>query len=294
MTDKKIVKDVVGLLPTPLLNNGDIDEKGLRNLIDYDMEHGCNGVGVLAAIGEGYLLSQENRSKVISIAVDQLNGKGPLIVGIAAMSTEDAVYQAKIAEDAGATSLLAFNPQGIRPYSTRELIIHYEELAKNTRLEVLPYSRKIDEIPFEVLKYLVDNKLISSMKYAWLDCELLVKMKDVFGDDLRIMCGADEFTLRYIMIGCDGILTATAAILPEENVKLLELVRQNKIDEAFDFYKETIMPWNDIGFYNNWQAVHKLAFKLMGLIQTDKVLLPQHEGFPHQIEEVKWFVKNHK
>jgi len=294
LVKKNLIKDVVGLLPTPLLDDGDIDEKGLRNLVDYDMDHGCHGVGVLAAIGEGYLLSQEKRTKVISIAVDQLKGRGPLIVGIAAMGTEDAIDQAKIAEKAGASSLLAFNPQGIRPYSSRELIIHYEELVKQTSLEVLPYSRKTDPIPFEVLKHLVDKKLIFSMKYAWLNCDLLVKMKEVFPEDMLIMCGADEFTLRYIMIGCKGISTATAGILPKENVKLLELVRQNKIDEARSFYKETIMPWNDIGFYSNWQAVHKLAFKLMGLIQTDKVLLPQHEAFPHQIEEVKWFVKNYK
>jgi len=294
LVKKNLIKDVVGLLPTPFLDNGDIDEKGLRNLVDYDMDHGCHGVGVLAAIGEGYLLSQEKRTEVISIAADQLKGRGPLIVGIAAMGTEDAVNQAKIAEKAGATSFLAFNPQGIRPYSNRELIIHYEELAKQTSLEILPYSRKDDPIPFEVLKHLVDKKLIFSMKYAWLDCDLLVKMNEVFSENMLIMCGADTFTLRYIMIGCKGISTATAGILPEENVKLLELVRQNKIDEARSFYKETIMPWNDIGFYSNWQAVHKLAFKLMGLIQTDKVLLPQHEASPHQIEEVKWFVKNHK
>jgi len=291
---KKNIQDVIALLPTPLLDDLDIDEKGLRNLVDYMMDNGCYGVGVLAAIGEGYLLRQEKRSKVISIAVDQLKGRGPLIVGIAAMGTDDAIDQAKIAEKAGADSVLAFNPQGIRPYSTRELITHFEALIKKISLEVVPYSRNMDLIPFEVLKYLIDNELISSMKYAWQDCDLLVKIAETFPKNLLVMCGADTFTLRYIMLGCKGILTASAGILPKDHVKLLELVRNNKIDEARSLYHDRIMPWNDIGFYSNWQAVHKLAFKLMGLIQTDKVILPQHVALPHQVEEVKWFVKNSK
>lgn len=293
MAKERSIKNIMALIPTPLLENEEIDETGLRNLVDYEMENGCHGVGVLAAIGEGYLLSEDKRNKVISIARDQLKDRGPLMAGVAAMSTADAIYQARTAEKLGATSVLAFNPQGIRPYSSAELDNHFTKLAESVSLEVVPYARKPDPIPFEVMDHLVKKGLVSSMKYAWLDCELLKKMSGAFKDDLLIFCGADEFTLRYVLLGCQGILTATAAMLPKDHVKLLNLVREGKIDEARALNKNRIMPWNDIGFYANWQAVHKLAFKLMGLIKTDKVVAPQLPAMPHQIEEVKWFVKNH-
>ena len=51
----KDLKGVIALIPTPLTDTGRVDEDSLRKLIDYDLENGCFGVGVLAAIGEGYL-----------------------------------------------------------------------------------------------------------------------------------------------------------------------------------------------------------------------------------------------
>ena len=54
----KELKDIMALIPTPLTDNGEVDEASLKRLIDFEMENGCYGVGVLAAIGEGYLFSR--------------------------------------------------------------------------------------------------------------------------------------------------------------------------------------------------------------------------------------------
>ncbi len=91
-------------------------------------------------------------------------------------------------------------------------------------------------------------------------------MSKAFGDKFFIFCGADTFTLRYLLLGCKGVLTATAAMLPKEHVTLLSMVKKGDIEGARGYYNEAISAWNDIGFYDmsTWQAVHKIASSAHG------------------------------
>jgi len=169
-------KDVVALIPTPLTDDGRVDETSLKRLIDYEMKNGCNGVGVLAAIGEGYLIPHEGWRQVVKIAAKQMEGKGSLMVGCPAMGTLQALELYREAEDLGADAILAFNPQGFRTYTVKELIDHYRALTDAVKIIVAPYARGEDPIPIDVLDALVVEKRIAIMKYGWHGCELLQHM----------------------------------------------------------------------------------------------------------------------
>ena len=288
------MKDIMGLIPTPLTDDGKVDEVSLRRLIDYEMENGCCGVGVLAAIGEGYLISDHDRRKVIEISANHMNGKGPLMVGCPALGTVRAIELCKEAENLGADAILAFNPLAFRVYKTEELIEHFNALSNAVNIQITPYARRDDPIPFDVLSALISNKKISYMKYAFTECEFLEKLSKRFEDEFFIFCGADTLTLRYLLLGCKGVLTATAAILPREHVQLLAMVKSGDLEAAREFYYETISPWNDIAFYDmrTWHYAHKVAFQKMGIINSATVMLPQAPSPNHQIEEVEWFVKH--
>ncbi len=286
-------KDVVALIPTPLTDEGKLDEKGLRNLIDFELENGCSGVGVLAAIGEGYLFTREQRAETINMAVKHMNGRASLMVGCPAMGTATQIQLCKEAEDLGADAILAFNPQGMRFYTPQELLDHYRALTDAVKICIAPYSRLLDPIPLEVLETLVNEKRASCMKFAWSDYKALQELIKRLGDRMTIFCGADDRTLRYLRLGCPGILTATAGLLPKENVELLAMVRRGDIETAYEYYYDKIMPWNDQAFYDTglWQAIHKAAFYHMGLIDSMKVMLPQASPAPWQYEELKLFLK---
>ena len=292
----KNLKDIMALIPTPFTDAGEVDEASLKKLIDYEMENGCSGVGVLAAIGEGYLISHEGCRKVVNMSVKHIAGRAPVMVGCPTLGTFHAVELCKEAEGLGADAVLAFNPQGFRSYTTEELIDHYTALTDAVKIHIAPYARGEDAIPFEVIRRLVESKRISYMKYAWRSYDLLKEMAKSFEGKLYIFCGADTFTLRYLLLGCKGVLTATAAMLPKEHVELLSMIRKGKIEDARAYYNEKILPWNDIGFYDmaTWQAVHKIALQEMGIIKSAKVLPPQAPAAPHHIEEVKWFVTHYK
>src|SRR4030042_4545195 len=205
------MKDIMALIPTPFTDNYEVDGDSLRRLIDFEMENGCSGVGVLAAIGEGYLIPHDGWRKVIEVAVKHMNRRAPLMAGCPTMSTFHAIQLCKEAEDLGADAILGFNPQGFRSYSDVELITHYKAITDAVKIPVAPYSRAVDPVSFYVLKALVDDNRIAYIKYAYQNAKLLSEMSAHFGDDLFIFCGADTLTLRYLLLGCSGVLTATAA-----------------------------------------------------------------------------------
>ena len=280
---EKELSGVIALIPTPFTEEGKIDREGIRSEIDYAMKNGCFSAGVLAGIGEGYLMSSGDWTTVAKTAVDHINGKAPLIVGIASMGTAHAIELVKQAQDLGADAVLAFNPQGMGPYKPEGIYRHYKAIIEAAEIQVVPYAREADPIPFDVIKKLVEDDAITYHKYAFRDCEMLQKLERELGDKLFKFCGADPWTLRFLLLGCKGIMTAHAAVFPKENVELLNLVEKRKIAEARKYYFEKFLVWNDAGFYQNWQVAHKRALKLMGVIKSDaspplQAPLAQYQG----------------
>ena len=145
-----------------------------------------------------------------------------------------------------------------------------------------------------MLRKLVENGTVSYMKYAWKNHAALEETVASLGDKLFIFCGADTLTMKYLVLGCKGVLTATAAMLPKEHTVLLSMIEKGDIDNARAYYNEQILPWNDIGFYdmNIWHSLHKAALYFMGLIETPTVIAPQGTAAPWQIEEVRWLIKH--
>jgi len=283
----KPLSGVVSLIPTPLTKKGELEEKDMKKLIDFQFENGCDGMGVLAGIGEGYLMRGKDWTKVVKAAVDQVNGRGPLIVGCAAMGTEVAVEYVKEAADLGADAVLSFNPIGYRSYTVEETYSHFKAQAEAAEVTLVPYARDMDMIHPEVIKRLVDEGYVRHMKYGFHSCSTLRQLTSLTGDKLYRFCGADTWTLRYLLIGCQGIMTAIAALFPKENVELLRLVKAMKIKEARDLYYRVFLPWNDAGYYENWQWAHKYAFKLLGLMKSDMVVPPQALGEEYHKAEIE-------
>ena len=116
---------------------------------------------------------------------------------------------------------------------------------------------------------------------------LRLKSCDAVGDKLFIFAGADTFILRHLMLGANGISIATAAVFPQECSQLVQLAKNGQIEEARDIYRQTLIYWNDLGFYNCWQSVHKIALQLMGIIESAQCLKPLTDAEDYQREEIQ-------
>jgi 4-hydroxy-tetrahydrodipicolinate synthase len=208
------------------------------------------------------------------------------------MGTGAAVNLVRKASDLGADAVLAFNPMAFRRYTVEETYRHFKAQAEAADVALLPYARDGDLIEPEVMKRLVDDGLVSHMKYGYHSCEVLQRLTALTGDRLMRFCGADTWTLRYLLLGCQGIMTATASIFPRENVELLRLVKDGKIEEARKLWYKWFLPWNDTGFHEDWQWAHKYALKLMGLMKSDAAAPPQAQGAEYHKEEIEALLRH--
>ena len=203
------------------------------------------------------------------------------------MGTTEAVTLVKEAADIGADAILAFKPMPYRTYTVEESYSHLRAQAEAADIILVSYARAEDLVAPEVMKKLVDEGLVQHMKYGYHSTEVLEHIVRLTGDKLYRFCGADTWTLRCIILGCQGIMTATASIFPRENVELLRLLHGGKIKEARKLWYEKFLIWNDSRFYENWQWVHKYALVLMGLMKSDAVAQPQVRGTEYQKNEIK-------
>jgi 4-hydroxy-tetrahydrodipicolinate synthase len=287
----KELKGVMALIPTPLTNDGKIELDDLRSEIDFVMRNGCDSVGVLAGCGEGFLMSREDWTTVAKAAIDHMNNKAPVLVGCPTLGTRLAVDMVKEAQNLGADAVLAFKPQPVTgPYKNEGLYRHFRALTEAADIQVIPYSRGEpppgDPIPFEVMERLVNDGAVKYQKYGFHDCENLRRQVETFGDKLFIFAGTDYWILRFLLLGCKGIMTATASVFPKESVELLKLVQKGKIEEARKYWYENFLVWNDAAFTENWQTAHKQALKLMGVIKTATAPIPQAQIADYQAEEI--------
>ena len=130
------IKDLKGVIPpiiTPVDAQENIDEQGLRTVIEYVLDGGVHGVFVLGSNGEFYALDDENQKSAVEITVKYVNKRVPVYAGIGAITTKACIKAAKMAETAGADAITVLTPMFIKP-NEKELYNHFEAIAKSTNL----------------------------------------------------------------------------------------------------------------------------------------------------------------
>ncbi|MDR3224455.1 MAG: dihydrodipicolinate synthase family protein, partial [Holosporales bacterium] len=125
-------------LVTPLKDNN-LDIPALGKLIDWQVDSGTDGIVVCGSTGEGLLLTDEERTKVISVAIEVANKRVPIIVGCSACATTEALRLVHIAEDLRADGALVVAPYYLKP-TQAGIIEHFSCVRKNSNLPVIMYN----------------------------------------------------------------------------------------------------------------------------------------------------------
>ena len=102
------LRGIIPALVTPFTGGDEVDEQGLRALIDFVLENGVHGVMTTGGNGEFPHLLPEERRRVLEVSVDQVNGRVPVIACTTACSVKETILYTRHAEEAGADTLAAF------------------------------------------------------------------------------------------------------------------------------------------------------------------------------------------
>ncbi|GAJ15169.1 unnamed protein product, partial [marine sediment metagenome] len=124
---------------TPFTESDKIDEKGIKELVEFHIKNGTNGIVPCGTTGESPTLSHEEHKKVIDITIEAVSGRVPVIAGTGSNSTREAFDLTSHAKEAGADGALVVVPYYNKP-TQKGLYIHYKKLAEEVDIPIVVYN----------------------------------------------------------------------------------------------------------------------------------------------------------
>ena len=208
-------KGIFTAIVTPF-NNGKIDEKAYRDLIEWQIQEGIHGLVPCGTTGESVTLSDVEWEHVIEITLEQVSNRIPIIAGAGSNCTEKAVKLTKKAYKLGVAATLQVTPYYNKP--TQEgLYEHFKAIAKAADLPVVLYNvpgrTSVNILP-ETTARLSRIENIVGIKEASGDLEQIKKTKKMVSEDFAILSGEDAQNLAIYELGGVGAISVTSNILP--------------------------------------------------------------------------------
>ena len=229
------------------------------------LDAGCDGLIMLGTLGENSSLSPEEKETVLRAAVEAA-GSAPVIAGIAEYTTELAIAQARRTERAGCAGIMAL-PCMVYEQDEREAVHHFRTLAAGTGLPIMIYNNplayKVDLKP-EGFLGLAESANIVAIKESSHDSRRMTDSWNVLGDRFLMFCGVDDLVFENVLCGAVGWVSGLVNSFPAEGVRLFELTRAGRIEEARELYR-WFMPMLHLDVHKKLVQYIKLANQLTGM-----------------------------
>ncbi len=226
-------------LMTEFKADGALDLEATQRHIQSCMDAGVEGLVMLGTLGENPSLTQDEKERVLRAAVEATGGKIPVLTGVAEYTTAFGMEFTKRAERAGCAGLMAL-PCMVYQQDAAEAVNHFRTLAAATDLPIMIYNNpvayKVDLKPHDFTT-LSDVENIVAVKESSHDSRRITDMFNEVGDRYTIFCGVDDLVLENVLFGAKGWVCGMVNSFPKEAVRLFELARAGKVDEAYALYK---------------------------------------------------------
>ncbi len=221
-------------LVTPFVASGALDLVAYRDLLDWHLSSGSQGVVVAGSTGESGSLDDSEFAALLSVAVDRLKGKLPIIAGAGGPATAQSQALARLAERIGADAILGTTPSYSRP-TQAGLIAHYRALCGSTGLPVILYNvpgrTGVDMLP-ETVAQLSTLPQIIGIKEAVADPERMNGLLTLRNPGFAVLSGDDPTALRALRAGADGVISVVANLVPGAFAELCRLAAESKLQAA--------------------------------------------------------------
>ena len=218
------VRGSIVALVTPMLKNGDIDEGAFKALLEWHIEMGTSGVVIAGTTGESPTLTLEENMRLTAEAVKCSRGRIPIIGGVGANSTSEAIELTKRAHEDGADGGLSVIPYYNRP--TQEgLYRHFTTIADSSELPIILYDvpkRCVTTFETGTLVKLSSHERIVGLKDATGDLRRLKEHREKLPSDFLLYSGDDGTSADYICGGGDGVISVTANIAPKRMSEMIK------------------------------------------------------------------------
>ncbi|MCL5967431.1 MAG: dihydrodipicolinate synthase family protein [Firmicutes bacterium] len=226
-------------ITTPFTKDLAVDESRLREHADWLIRQGVHGLVPTGTCGEYQSLSVDERERVIRVIAEVARGRVPILVGVAAPTTELAVGWARLARELDAEGIMALPPIGYRA-TWHETIAYYRELARPGLPIVIynnPFDTAVDLTP-DRLRVLSEIPEVMAVKEFSGDVRRIPEILDE--TRLQAIAGADDLALEGLSAGATGWIAGLTNIVPHQSLELYQLATTGQADAAWALYRRLL------------------------------------------------------
>jgi 4-hydroxy-tetrahydrodipicolinate synthase len=221
---------------TPM-KGGATDLKALRELVEWQIAEGTDGIVPCGTTGEGATLTAPERADVIRTVIETVKGRAAVIAGAGSNATHEAIESVKMAKELKADAALVVTPYYNKP--TQEgLFRHYVAIHEAARFPVVAYNvpsrTSVDLLPDTVAR-LAKAGAIAGIKEATANMDRQVQLVEQVGKGKIAFLSGDDFTvLPYVACGGDGVISVVGNIAPRAMKELVVAARKPDLPRALE------------------------------------------------------------
>lgn len=284
--------EFIGVFPylvSPVDANGVVKAEVLKSLVEHLIECGVHGLTPLGSTGEFAYLTWPQRKRVIEVVIDAVSGRVPVVAGVAHTSIREAVWQAKEVEAMGANGILAIMDSYF-PVPPKGVISYFRSIAEAVSCPIVLYTNpsfSSTNLTLEVLDELVKITNIQYLKDASANTGNLLTTMSYFGDRIKVFSASAHIPLFVMMLGGVGWMAGPACVIPRQSVKLYELARERRWEEAILLQKKL---WSINWIFQKYSLAPciKACLEIQGFPVGDPIppLQPLTREAMREVEEV--------
>ena len=202
--------------------------------------HGCAAIVTPGSLGEGGLLSLDEKRALWRRAVEALPADVPVVAAVGACGTRESVEVARAAAECGCRGLMVLPPYAYRG-DWREMRAHFGKVFEATPLGCMLYNNPpaygVDVLPAQVEELVRAHPNLHAVKESSGDIRRFTAIRGLVGDRAALFVGIDDMVLEGVAAGAEGWIAGLVNGFPAESVRLFELARDGRLEEADELYR---------------------------------------------------------
>jgi 4-hydroxy-tetrahydrodipicolinate synthase len=230
---------VISAITTAFNPDCSVDHAFLAKHAQWQIAQGCDSVVALGSLGEAATLAFDEKVAILETLVAALAGK-PVVAGIAALSTAEAVALAQAAEQAGCAGLMVLPPY-VYSSDWREMKAHVQAVLRATRLSCMLYNNpiayKTDFLAGHIAELAAEHENLHAVKESSGDVRRITAVKALCGERLALFAGLDDMVVEAVRMGAVGWIAGLVNALPRESAALFEFARRGETQAADALYR---------------------------------------------------------
>ncbi len=262
-------------LITPMFADGQVDYPSLKRLLDYQLEHGTDGLVIMGTTGEAATIPFHEQLEVLQFVIEHVQGRCQIIAGNGSNSTAEAVEKTVALNAFAIDGFLTVTPYYNKP-TQKGMLAHFKAVAAATDKPVLLYNvpgrTGVDLLPATVAE-LATVANITGIKEATGSLQRLRDLQALVGNDFALLSGDDASACDFLLQGGHGVISVTTNIAPKAMTAMIQAARTGDADTAKKV-DATLQPLHRDLFIESNPIPSKWALLRLGLISSDFARLP--------------------